>query len=277
MKVTEAIRILGQAGIVATLESRQANKIIFSGFTQLGQYAIGKAVFINKDISADEINQLKASLPALIITNEKIKRRLDNEIQGPAIIITDNPKAAFAVLATHSDLGQYIRLKHDGIHPTAIIDGDVMLHDNIHIGPYTVIGCEGLNIYRHKNKTYNTTHVGGVTIGARVRIGNNCTVQRAVIGNTEIGENALIAHNVMIGHGVKIGDDNVISSGAMISGSAKTGNDVYIGPGVTIKNGITIGDNSFIGVGSNVITDIPANAIAVGNPARVLEGSKRPW
>ena len=34
--------------------------------------------------------------------------------------------------------------------------------------------------------------------------------------------------------------------------------------------GVTIGDNSVIGAGSVVTKDIPANVIAVGNPAKVL-------
>lgn len=34
--------------------------------------------------------------------------------------------------------------------------------------------------------------------------------------------------------------------------------------------GITIGDNTVIGAGSIVTKNIPANVVAVGNPARVL-------
>ena len=48
------------------------------------------------------------------------------------------------------------------------------------------------------------------------------------------------------------------------------GNNVWVGGGVTVCPGVTIGDNSVIGAGSVVVHDIPANSIAVGNPARVL-------
>jgi acetyltransferase-like isoleucine patch superfamily enzyme len=34
--------------------------------------------------------------------------------------------------------------------------------------------------------------------------------------------------------------------------------------------GVTIGDNSVIGAGSVVTKDIPANVVAVGNPARIV-------
>lgn len=34
--------------------------------------------------------------------------------------------------------------------------------------------------------------------------------------------------------------------------------------------GVTIGDNSVIGAGAVVTKDVPANVVAVGNPARVV-------
>lgn len=49
------------------------------------------------------------------------------------------------------------------------------------------------------------------------------------------------------------------------------GNDVWIGGNVTILPGVTIGDNCTIGAGAVVTHDIPANSIAVGNPAKVIK------
>lgn len=48
------------------------------------------------------------------------------------------------------------------------------------------------------------------------------------------------------------------------------GNNVWIGGGVQILPGVTIGDNVTIGAGSVVVKDIPANSVAVGNPATVV-------
>jgi maltose O-acetyltransferase len=49
------------------------------------------------------------------------------------------------------------------------------------------------------------------------------------------------------------------------------GNNVWIGGSVVILPGVSIGDNCTIGAGSVVTHDIPANSIAVGNPARVIK------
>lgn len=49
------------------------------------------------------------------------------------------------------------------------------------------------------------------------------------------------------------------------------GNNVWIGGSVTILPGVTIGDNVTVGAGSVVVHDIPANSVAVGNPAHVVK------
>ena len=46
--------------------------------------------------------------------------------------------------------------------------------------------------------------------------------------------------------------------------------NVWLGGGVIVCPGVTIGENSVIGAGAVVTRDIPANSLAVGNPARVV-------
>ena len=47
--------------------------------------------------------------------------------------------------------------------------------------------------------------------------------------------------------------------------------NAWIGARVNILPGVTIGENAIIGTGSVVTKDIPDNAVAVGNPARVVK------
>lgn len=49
------------------------------------------------------------------------------------------------------------------------------------------------------------------------------------------------------------------------------GNNVWLGGGAIVLAGVTIGENSIIGAGAVVTKDIPANVVAVGNPARVVK------
>jgi len=46
--------------------------------------------------------------------------------------------------------------------------------------------------------------------------------------------------------------------------------NVWLGGGVIVCPGVTIGENTVVGAGSVVTKDLPANVVAVGNPARVI-------
>jgi maltose O-acetyltransferase len=48
------------------------------------------------------------------------------------------------------------------------------------------------------------------------------------------------------------------------------GNNVWLGGGVIVLPGVTIGDNTVVGAGAVVTRDLPADVVAVGNPARVV-------
>lgn len=48
------------------------------------------------------------------------------------------------------------------------------------------------------------------------------------------------------------------------------GNNVWLGGGVIVCPGVTIGDNTVVGAGAVVVENLPANVLAIGNPARVV-------
>ncbi len=48
------------------------------------------------------------------------------------------------------------------------------------------------------------------------------------------------------------------------------GDNVWLGAGAIVLAGVTIGENSVIGAGAVVTKNIPANVVAVGNPAKVI-------
>jgi maltose O-acetyltransferase len=48
------------------------------------------------------------------------------------------------------------------------------------------------------------------------------------------------------------------------------GDNVWLGGGVIVGPGVSIGANTVVGAGGVVVRDLPANVLAVGNPARVI-------
>ena len=95
-----------------------------------------------------------------------------------------------------------------------------------------------------------------------------------------IGRRLFIDHGmgVVIGETSVIGDDCTLYQGVTLGGTGKDtgkrhptlGNNVLIGAGAKVLGPFTIGDNSRVAAGAVVLSAIPANATAVGVPARVV-------
>jgi acetyltransferase-like isoleucine patch superfamily enzyme len=112
---------------------------------------------------------------------------------------------------------------------------------------------------------------------------------RENIPGIDIGNYCLICPGVRIAAAerITIGDSCMLASGSYLTDSdwhdiydrsvpvGKSApitleENVWIGDSAIVCKGVTIGKNSIIGAGSVVVSDIPENAIAVGNPARVV-------
>lgn len=93
---------------------------------------------------------------------------------------------------------------------------------------------------------------------------------------TEVGYGLYIGHGgpVVINPSTIIGNNVNLSQFTSIgtnSGKAAViGDEVYIGPNVSIVGNVKIGDGATIGAGSVVVKDIPPEATAVGNYAKVI-------
>lgn len=120
---------------------------------------------------------------------------------------------------------------------------------------------------------YNGAYFGGneINIGSNVDIGINTIIFAS--NKVTIGDNTSIAGQCYIidsNHGIKAGElirhqkDDVAEDGIYI------GNDVWIASQCVILKGAKINDGAVIGAQSLVNSEIPANAIAVGTPAKVI-------
>jgi putative colanic acid biosynthesis acetyltransferase WcaB len=109
-----------------------------------------------------------------------------------------------------------------------------------------------------------------VELRAATRIGSGMRIEHGyslvINDRTVIGKNFHVRHCVTIGC-VKLPDG---SQGP----SPVIGDNVEVGANAVILGGINIGDNAKIGAGAVVIRDVPPDAIAVGNPARIIRPDK---
>jgi len=109
-------------------------------------------------------------------------------------------------------------------------------------------------------------------------------------GHITLGDNCLLCPGVRLdsASAIEIGDNCMLAAGAYVTdadwhdiydrtrpvGQTRPVNlhkNVWVGDGAVVCKGVSIGENSVIGAGAVVASDIPANVIAAGNPARVVK------
>ena len=123
-----------------------------------------------------------------------------------------------------------------------------------------------------------------------------------ILKGAKIGRDCNICAQTLIEGDVVVGDRVTLKSGVQLWDGTRIEGDVFIGPNVTFTNdpyprskeyperfsgntikrnasiganatllpGITIGEYAMIGAGSVVTKDVPARAVVVGNPAKII-------
>ena len=166
---------------------------------------------------------------------------------------------SFVRKGVHFGSGSYIR-EH------AQISGgeNIFLGSHTRIGPYSRLQCF-MSISGEKFDPH-------MKIGNNVMIGRNVTI--SCCNEVIIGDNCLITGYCFFcdsNHGMDAFSEKRYEAQTMDRKTVKLGQNVFVGEKAIILPGVTIGDNAIIGAGSVVTKSIPANSMAVGNPAKVIK------
>ena len=130
----------------------------------------------------------------------------------------------------------------------------IRIGDGVFVGRNTILSCKN----------------GDIELADGANLGFNCEVFSA--SRVRIGRSVLMA-----AYGYVIGGDHDFSdptkpvlAQARTSAGVTVGDGVWMGAGAKILDGVAVGDHAVIGAGAVVREDVPAYAIAVGIPARVV-------
>jgi acetyltransferase-like isoleucine patch superfamily enzyme len=154
---------------------------------------------------------------------------------------------------------------HLGSH--VFIDDGVLIFQDADGGP-VVIGDR----VRLQDHVHILTGFGGsVTIGADARFQRGCQIE-AYVAPIRFGARVSIAPRCAFysfNHGILPGSP-ISHQPLDTKGGITIDDDVWLGHGVIVLSGVRIGKGAVIGAGSTVTRDVPAGAVAVGVPARVV-------
>ena len=173
-------------------------------------------------------------------------------------------------------IGQSSRLGDDGTpHANAVIYAESIIGSRVEIHAGTVIGEDGLGYAPDGEKWAKFPHVGRVIIEDDVEIGANCTIDRAMLGNTVLGRGGKFSDLIAVGHGVKIGENAMFVAQVGLAGSVTIGRNVKMGGQAGVIGHVTIGDHANIGAKAGVVHDVDPKEYVLGQPAIKASDAKR--
>lgn len=188
------------------------------------------------------------------------------------------------------------------IHPSAIIESGAELHDDVSVGPFSIIesgavieqGCRiesQVRIYAQTRMGRDNTICHGATIGCVPQDLSYAAEQAKplVIGNgntfreyanvshgikedqgTRIGDNNFLMAYSHVGHDCLVGDHNILANSATLSGHVRLGNRCFLSGQVAVHQFCQIGDYVMVGGLSGVNQDVPPFVLVNGQRAKFL-------
>ena len=162
------------------------------------------------------------------------------------------------------DIGPAVRAQQDAI-------ADIVIESSCRNSAVPLLDTKGLNARIEP----------GAIIREQVEIGEGAVIMMGAIINigSVIGEGSMIDMGAVLGGRATVGKTCHIGAGTVLAGVVEPASatpviiedDVMIGANAVVIEGVRVGRGAVVGAGAIVIKDVPAGAVVVGNPARIIK------
>ncbi len=197
------------------------------------------------------------------------------------------------------------------VHPSAIVDSNAQLADDVRVGPYSIVGG-GVRIGGGTEIGAHVVLAGNTSIGrdnrifpycaigsepqdkkyagedTQLLIGDGNTIREFCLfntgtvqggGRTRIGSDNWIMGYTHFAHDCAIGDHTIIANCVQLAGHVCVGDWAVIGGTAAVHQFVRVGAHAMCGGGSILVQDLPPYMICSGSPAQPhgihVEGLKR--
>jgi bifunctional UDP-N-acetylglucosamine pyrophosphorylase/glucosamine-1-phosphate N-acetyltransferase len=174
-----------------------------------------------------------------------------------------------------------------------IFEGDVVLEDNVSIGPYCVVknatlsAGTRLEAYCHLEKAQvgAQSHIGpyarlrpGTQLAESVHVGNFVEIKNSNIGKQSKANHLAYVGDADVGARVNIGAGSITCNYDGANKHRTTiEDDVFIGSDTQLVAPVRVGAGATLGAGTTLVKDAPAGQLTVSRPKQLtVTGWKRP-
>lgn len=181
-----------------------------------------------------------------------------------------------AIIGNNTVIGRGCKIGKNTIIKNNTVIKNSIIGNNVNIGDNTTIGSTGFGFDLKLMGASNLApHLGIVYIGDNVRVGSNCSIDRAKLDITYIGKNSMIDNLVHIAHNVILGDNACIAAQSGIAGSVIIGKNLISGGQSGYAGHIKVGDNVLVAAKSGVTKNVSDNSRVAGFPAIDIKDWKK--
>ncbi len=190
-------------------------------------------------------------------------------IMHGAVILAGAEIGAGSVIHPNAVIEQNVKIgAHTVIHPTVVVKQGCTIGDHCIIHSATVIGADGFGFYDKEGQRYKIPQIGNVIVGNHVEMGSSCSVDRATIESTTIGDYTKFDDQVHVGHNCQVGKYIYIAGNTVLAGSVVLEDNVTIGGQTAISGKVLVRKGSLVMGMSALAADSEPGTMYFGIPAR---------
>ncbi len=173
------------------------------------------------------------------------------------------------------------------VHPSAILEGDVEIGQDVVIDPFVYI--QGPARVGARSHIYPSCVLGTPPEHKRagpqglIVIGSDTTLRELVVvqrgsgdRDTTVGSGCMLMDHVHVAHDCLLEDQVTVAPNTVFAGHCHVLTGATVGMLVTVHQFSTIGAHAMVGMSSAVTRDVPPFCLVLGNPARFQRLNRAP-